>query len=63
MEDLKLKHIAGIIKINGRIFIHEDDFGTSFSPTVADFNRRAESYVVGISASEGALEIHIMDEI
>lgn len=63
MEDLKLKHIAGIIKINGRISIHEDDYGTSFCPTVADFNRCAESYVVGISASDGALEIHIMNEI
>lgn len=63
MEDLKLKHIAGIIKINGRISIYEDDFGTSFCPTVADFNRCAESYVVGISASEGTLDIHIMNEI
>jgi len=63
MEDLKLKHIAGIIKINGRITICEDDYGTSFCPTIADFNRCSESYVVGISASEGALEIHIMQEI
>lgn len=63
MEDLKLKHITGIIKMNGRISVHEEDYGTSFCPTVADFNRCSESYVVGISAGEGALEIHIKWEI
>lgn len=63
MEDLRLKHVTGIIKVNGRISIHEDDFGTSFLPSIADFSRYSESYVVGISACEGVLEIHIMQKI
>lgn len=63
MEDLKLKHIAGIIRANGKISIYEDDYGTSFCPTIANFNQYAESYVVGIMASDNALEIHIKNEI
>lgn len=63
MEDLKLKHIKGLIKLNGRVSIHDDDYGNSFCPTVADFERSGDEYVVGIEAEGYTLRIHIKREI
>ena len=63
MEDLRLRHIAGLVRLSGRVSIYEDDFGTSFCPTIADFNRYSERYIIGISASNETLEIHIKEEI
>ena len=63
MEDLRLKHITGLIKLNGVIHICDDDCGTSFCPTIANFERNGEQYVVGIEANNNILKIHIKNEI
>lgn len=63
MKDLKLKHIKGAVKLNGRVYFCQEDYGNKFCPTVADFDTYKEDYVVAIDADANGLNIRLRNEI
>lgn len=63
MEDLRLKHIADHIRMNGTVRLEWLDTGETFCPTVGDFIRYGDMYVISIRCNNDELSIEMKSMI